>query len=96
MSLSKLYMAGITCCVLGGIWFFVSAMGCYGALRHVKCLLGFNSFVLMLILIVQLILAITVIFVPVQNQFLPALQNNYKGNETIASLVMNSVMYNVS
>ena len=94
---------GVVFCILGGLLLFVSLMGCCGALRQVRCMLGMYSMFILLILMGELAVVVFVSVMP-KNTIEPLLQRNirdfYVGDEAVdetgVSTTWDLVMYKVS
>ena len=82
----------------------ISFMGCCGAWKNVRCLLGFYSTVLLILLLAEIAIGILVgaFTNNLKGLISPALKDsikyNYMGdmqNKTMASVAWDAVMYNV-
>ena len=105
INLSYISYCGIAFCVFGGVMLLISFLGCCGALKHVKCLLGLYATMLLLILIAEIGIGIFsgVYSGKLQDLLAPQLQKNirkeYMGdaaNKTFASIGWDTIMLNVS
>jgi hypothetical protein len=85
--------------------FIVSFLGCYGALRQIKCMLGMYGIVLLLVLLAEIGIGIfaAVYTAQLKEVLVPALKTSIKDqymgdmpNKTLASIAWDAVMYNVS
>jgi hypothetical protein len=105
INLTYLDKCGIAFCVFGGFMVIISFLGCCGACKQVKCLLGLYSIILLLILLAEIAIGI---FVAVYASKLkgiltPILQDSIKGsymgdmsNKSVGSVAWDAVMYNVN
>lgn len=95
---------GIAFCVFGSLMFLISFMGCCGALKQIKCLLGMYSFILLLLLLAEIGIGIfaAVYSVKLKEVLTPLLKESvrtqYSGdmqNKTLVSVAWDALMYNV-
>lgn len=105
INLTYVSKCGIAFCVFGGVMLIIAFLGCFGALRNARCLLGFYSTILLLLLLAEIGIGIfaAVFSVQFMNTLTPLLQtsikNEYSGdsaNKSITSVAWDAVMYNVS
>ncbi len=105
INLSYISYCGIAFCVFGGVMLLISFLGCCGALKNVKCLLGLYATMLLLILIAEIGIGIFsgVYSGKLRDLLAPQLQKNiqkeYMGdasNKTFASIGWDTIMLNVS
>ena len=91
--------------VFGGVIGMISFMGCCGACKNVRCLLGFYSSFLLLLLVIEIGVGIFVgVFTPFIKELISpflelTIQYQYMGdmyNRTIISVVWDEIMYNVN
>lgn len=104
INLTYIDKGGIAFCVFGGVMLLISFLGCCGACKQVKCLLGMYSTILLLILLAEIAIGVFVavyasklkdILTPVLKQ---SIKDNYMGdmsNKTLASIAWDAIMYNV-
>ncbi len=105
VNLTYVDKCGVAFIVFGAIMLAVSFMGCCGALRNYRCLLGFYSFVLLGLLLAEIGMGVfaAVFAGKLRDLLTPALQQSiqvaYMGdmsNKTLTSVAWDAVMYNVS
>jgi hypothetical protein len=104
INLSYIDRAGIAFCVFGGVMLLISFLGCCGACRQVKCLLGLYSSFLLVVLLAEIGAGIlfAVYSAQLKTMLTPFLQNSIKTkymghdaqNKTLASIAWDAVMYN--
>lgn len=95
---------GIAFCVFGGVMLMISFMGCCGALKQVKCLLGFYSTILLVLLLAEIAIGIfaavySTKFRDLLTPFLrQSIRDQYMGdmaNKSVVSVAWDAIMYNV-
>ena len=105
INLDYIDKCGIAFCVFGGFMFLISFLGCCGALKKVRCLLGLYSTILLLILLAEIAIGIFAAVYSsklrevLTNVLRQSIRDQYMGemkNKTIASVAWDAVMYNVS
>ena len=105
INLSYIGYCGIAFCVFGGVMLLISFMGCCGAMKKVRCLLGLYSTVLLILLLAEIGIGIFagVYSGKLRDLLAPQLKKNiekeYMGdasNKTIASIGWDTIMFNVS
>lgn len=103
VNLSYIGYCGIAFCVFGGVMLFISFLGCCGAMKQVRCLLGLYSTVLLVVLLTEIGIGIFagVYSGKLKDLLAPQLKtnlvNNYMGNssnKTIASIGWDTIMVN--
>lgn len=103
INLSYIGYCGIAFCVFGGVMLLISFLGCCGAMKKVKCLLGLYSTILLLLLLAEIGIGIFagVYSTKLKSLLAPQLQKNiekeYMGdfaNKTIASIGWDTIMLN--
>lgn len=102
VNLSYIGYCGIAFCVFGGVMLLISFLGCCGALKHVRCLLGFYATILLIVLLAEIGIGIFsgVYSGQLKNLLAPQLKQNiikeYVGenNKTIASIGWDTIMIN--
>jgi len=104
VNLTYITKCGIAFCVLGGVMLIISFLGCCGALKNIKFLLVFYSFILLLILLAEIGLGIYAgVFGSNLKQnltpvLLSSIQDEYMGdmsNKSLSSVAWDAIMYNV-
>jgi len=94
---------GIAFCVFGGVMLMISFMGCCGALKQAKCLLGFYSTILLGLLLAEIGIGIfaAVYSAKFRDLVTPLLRQSindqYMGdmsNKSVVSVAWDAVMYN--
>jgi hypothetical protein len=105
VNLTYIDKCGVAFIVFGGVMLAISFLGCCGAFRNYRCLLGFYSFILLVLLLAAVGMGIFAavfagklrdLLTPVLQQ---SIQNSYLGdmsNKTLTSIAWDAVMYNVS
>jgi hypothetical protein len=104
INLTYIDKCGIAFIVFGGFMLLISFLGCCGAMRNVKCLLGMYSTVLLLLLLAEIAMGIFAavyatklrdILTPLLRQ---SIKDQYMGdmrNKTLPSIAWDAIMYNV-
>ena len=104
INLTYIDKCGIAFCVFGSLMFLISFMGCCGALKQIKCLLGMYSLILLLLLLAEIGIGIfaAVYSVKLKEVLTPLLKESirtqYSGdmqNKTLVSVAWDALMYNV-
>ena len=104
INLTYIDKCGIAFCVFGGVMFLISFMGCCGALKQVKCLLGMYSLILLLVLLAEIAVGVfaAVYSAKLKEVLTPFLKQSIKTqymgdmqNKTLTSIAWDAIMYNV-
>jgi len=104
VNLSYITKCGIAFCVFGGVMLIISFIGCCGALKNIRCLLGFYSVILAMVLLTEIGFGIYAgVFASnfkqnLSSVLLLSIKNDYMGdmpNKSITSVAWDAVQYNV-
>lgn len=104
IDLTYIDKCGIAFCVFGGFMFLISFLGCCGAMKKVKCLLGLYSTILLLILLAEIAVGIfAAVYSSKFKELLTkalkdSIRDQYMGemsNKTLGSVAWDAVMFNV-
>ncbi|CAF0806769.1 unnamed protein product [Brachionus calyciflorus] len=103
INLNYIDKCGIAFCIFGGFMFLISFLGCCGALKKVKCLLGLYSTILLLILLAEIAIGIFAAVYSsklkevLSNVLKQSIKDQYMGemkNKSLASVAWDAVMFN--
>ncbi|RNA36849.1 tetraspanin-18-like isoform X1 [Brachionus plicatilis] len=103
IDLTYIDKCGIAFCIFGGFMFLISFLGCCGALKKVKCLLGLYSTILLLILLAEIAIGIFAAVYSskfkgvITKALKDSIRDQYMGemfNKTLGSVAWDAVMFN--
>ena len=103
INLTYIDKCGIAFCIFGGFMFAISFLGCCGAMRHIKCLLGMYSTILLVLLLAEIGMGIfaAVYSAKLKDLLVPLLRQSIKdqymgdmSNKTLTSVAWDAVNFN--